>query len=93
LGFEKQNLNVPKENVVKAYQDIEELHKYCGFRVGTYIPFIIIAGTYYLRNKTNFWDMSREKNTIIVELKDHPYNKLYIEVENPEAAIELLNSK
>ena len=89
----KSKINVPKDAIVKAYQDQEELHKYCGFRVGTYIPFIIIAGTYYLKNKTNFWDMTREKNTIIVELKNHHYNKLYIEVKDPEAAIELLNSK
>ncbi len=82
---------VPKENVVKAYQDQEELHKFCGFRVGTYVPFVIIAGTYYLKGKKNFWDMTREKNTIIVALKNHYYNKLYIEVENPENCLSLLN--
>jgi Holliday junction resolvase len=37
--------------------------------------------------------MTREKNTIIVELKNHRYNKLYIEVEDPETAMELLNIK
>ncbi|WP_309640564.1 hypothetical protein [Flavobacterium sp.] len=89
----KSKINVPKGDIVKVYQDKNELHKFLGLRVGTYIPFIITAGTYYLRRKTNFWDVSREKNTIIVELQNHRYNKLYIEVKDPEAAITLLNSK
>lgn len=84
-------VKVPKSSVVKVYQDEAELHKFAGFRVGTYVPFIITAGTYYLGKKTNFWDMSCKKNTIIVELQNHRYNKLYVEVENPQAAIELLN--
>lgn len=87
----KSEIIVPKDNIVKAYQDQEELHKFCGFRVGTYVPFVIIAGTYFLKGKKNFWDMTREKNTIIVELKNQYYNKLYIEVENPENALSLLN--
>ncbi len=89
----RSKITVPKNDVVKAYQDQEELHKFCGFRVGTYVPFVIIAGTYYLKGKKNFWDMTREKNTIIVELKNHYYNKLYIEVENPENTMSLLNQK
>jgi hypothetical protein len=87
----KSKITVPKNDVIKAYQDQEELHKFCGFRVGTYVPFVIIAGTYFLKGKKNFWDMTREKNTIIVELKNHYYSKLYIEVENPENAMSLLN--
>lgn len=57
----KSKITVPKNDVVKAYQDQEELHKFCGFRVGTYVPFVIIAGTYFLKGKKNFWDMTREK--------------------------------
>lgn len=37
--------------------------------------------------------MTREKNTIIVELKNQYYNKLYIEVENPENTLSLLNQQ
>lgn len=98
LGFHKlwafrSSITVPKENIVKAYQDIEELHKWAGFRVGTYVPFVIIAGNYFVGNKRNFWDVMKEKNTIIVELKNNSYNKLYIQVENPEESLQLLNSK
>lgn len=87
----RSKITVPKNDVIKAYQDPEELHEFCGFRVGTYVPFVIIAGTYFLKGKKNFWDMTREKNTIIVALKNQYYHKLYIEVENPENALSILN--
>lgn len=89
----RDNIIVAKENIVRAYQDIEELHKSPGFRVGTFLPFVIIAGNYFKGKKKNFWDVMKEKDTIIVELKDHSYNKLYIQVKNPELALQLLNSK
>jgi len=97
-GFHKfwalrSDIVVPKENIVKAYQDTNELHKYPGFRVGTYLPFVIIAGDFFLRKKKNFWDVMKERDTIIVELKDHSYHKLYIQVKNPEEALHLLNTK
>ena len=97
-GFHKiwalqSSITVPKENVVKAYQDTQELNKWHGFRFGTYIPFVIIAGTYFLKNKQNFWDIVLKKNAIIVELKNHYFNKLYIQVENPSEMLHLLNTK
>lgn len=89
----QSKVNVPKSSVVNAYQDLKELNKFSGWRVGTHIPFVITAGIYYLKDKTNFWDMSRKKNTIIVKLENHQYDKLYVEVEDPQAAINLLNTK
>jgi hypothetical protein len=90
----KSNIKIPKENIVQAYQDQEELKSWSGWRIpGTYIPYLITAGTFYRKGNRNFWDVMNTKNTIIVELKDNFYNKLYIEVENPEETISLLNSK
>jgi hypothetical protein len=89
----QDKITIPKNDIINVYQDESELKKWKGFRVGTYIPFLITAGTFSWKGKRNFWDMAKEKNTIIVELKNHIYNKLYIEVENPTEAIELLLHK
>ena len=89
----KSKLIIEKENIVSAYQNKEELYNFKGFRVGTYIPFLITAGTFYWKGKRNFWDVMSYKNTIIVVLKNHIYDKLYIEVQNPEEALQLLNNK
>ncbi|MEC4005285.1 hypothetical protein OX283_011515 [Flavobacterium sp. SUN052] len=89
----KSSITVPKKNVIRAYQDQQELHKFPGFRLGTHIPFLITAGTYFLRGKQNFWDVMVEKNAVIVELQNHIFTKLYIQVKNPQETLQLLNSK
>jgi hypothetical protein len=89
----KSSVTVPKNNIVRAYQDREELKKFPGFRLGTHIPFVITAGTYFLGGKRNFWDVMVEKNAIIVELQNHIYHKLYIQVKNQQEALQILNSK
>lgn len=89
----ESKITIDKKNIVNAYQDSNELKNFKGFRFGTYIPFLITAGTYSWKGKRNFWDVMRHKNTIIVTLQNHTYNKLYIEVENPETSLQLLNSK
>jgi hypothetical protein len=89
----KSSITVPKLGIIRAYQDREELQKFPGFRVGTHIPFLITAGTYFLNEKRNFWDVMIKNNTIIVELQHHNFAKLYIEVTNPGEALQLLNSK
>ena len=86
----KSNLKISKENIVKVYQNIEELKGFKGIRFGTFIPFIITAGTYSWKGKRNFWDVCNKKNAIIVELEDSNYNKLIIEVENPIETINLI---
>ena len=87
----KSQLKIPNEHILNAYQNEAELSNWQRIRMpGTSIPFLIHAGTFYEINSTIFMDIVNKKNAIIVELKDEFYNKLMIEVENPEAAIALL---
>lgn len=84
---------INQNQIINAYQDKKELQKYKGWRLGTHIPYIITAGKFTRKGISNFWDVCKEKNTIIVALKNNKYNKLYIQVENPMEMISLLNSK
>lgn len=89
----KSKIIVSKENIIRAYQNENEFTFWKGFRMpGTEIPGIIAAGTFYKKGR-NFWDVNNIKNALVVELKDNYYKKLIIEVENPEAAIQVLNTK
>ena len=98
IGFHKiwalkHQLRVTKQDVISAYQNESELEKSKGFRFGTYIPNFITAGTFRkLDGTTNFWDVMNKKNTIIIELRNNFYHKLYLEVENPTETITLLTS-
>jgi hypothetical protein len=89
-------IKIDKQNVVKAYQNREMFSswKWIGWKIpGTSIPGIITAGTFHKKGEKNFWDVMNKDNAIIVELKDSIYNNLFIEVENPEETLNLLNSK
>lgn len=89
----KSKIIVPKKDIVSVIQDKEKIPFWKGIRMpGTEIPWLFAAGTFY-DNGRNFWDVYRKNNTIIVELKDHYYKKLYIEVKNPIESLQLLNTK
>jgi len=89
----KSKITVSKENIIKAYQNEKEFTFWKGIRApGTEIPWLIAAGTFYKKGR-NFWDVSNKKKAIVVELQDHCFKKLIIEVENPEAVIKILNEK
>ncbi|OUD34187.1 hypothetical protein [Flavobacterium sp. FPG59] len=88
----KSKLIIPRENVVKAYQDESEITFWKGLRMpGTEIPGLLAAGTFY-KNGRNFWDVSNKKNALIITLREHYYKKLIIEVQNPQLALQLLNN-
>ena len=92
LAF-KSELRIPNSHIVKAYCDENEINEWKGIRaLGTYIPSLIKAGTFYQDkdSATIFMDIANVKNAIIVDLKDEEYKKLIIEVSNPQDAITLL---
>jgi hypothetical protein len=91
----KHKITIPMENIqsVKHTPEMGKGWKNIRFGLrmpGTYIPFVIKAGTYYTCDKIAFWDVIHSKNCITVALKDSNYNELVIEVANPEEAIKML---
>ncbi len=88
----KSQLTIPTDHVINAHQDLEFLRNWWkGIRLlGTYVPSIITAGTFYNDGKKIFWDVSDAEKCIIIDLKDEWYNQLIIEVENPNEAINFL---
>lgn len=89
----KSEIIVPKKNIIKAYQNESEFTFWKGIRMpGTEIPGYIAAGTFYKKGR-NFWDVIHKKNAVIVELKEHVYKKLIVEVEHPQEVLQLLNNK
>jgi hypothetical protein len=52
--------------------------------VGTDVPGLFAAGTFYYHGELVFWDMHDPDKTIIVSLDHERYKKLIIEVADPE---------
>jgi len=87
----KSNLIIPRDHIVKAYRNADEVTGLSGIRAwGTSIPFLFLAGTIFTNEGVVFCDVFDKKNTVIVTLRYEYYNKLIIEVEHPDEAIYLL---
>ena len=59
---------------------------------GTSLPGVITAGTFYQHGKRVFWDVHDPEHTIVVELSDERYDELIVEVADPAAAVQRLQS-
>jgi hypothetical protein len=58
--------------------------------MGTNLPGVISAGTFYQHGKTVFWDVHHGEKAIILDLHDERYDELIVEVEDPSVAIRLI---
>ena len=89
----KSRIKILQSNILNVYQNNDEITFWKGIRApGTEVPGIIATGTFY-KNGRNFWSVMNKKNTIIIELKNERYKKLFIEVKNPIETIHLLKNK
>jgi len=88
----KNRLTIPVQHIAGAYMDEAEAGHIAGMRApGTSIPFVINAGTFYTHEGKVFMDVMDAKKAIIIQLHDEHYQKLIVEVEDPEAAVWFLN--
>jgi hypothetical protein len=90
----RSELRIPLAHLKGARRDAQAAHA-SGLRMpGTHVPGILKAGTFYLDgffdNKPSFIDVRHDENTIVVELEDEQYQRLIIEVADPDAAVGLL---
>jgi hypothetical protein len=66
---------------------------YHGIRMpGTNVPGVITAGTFYQDGKRVFWDVHNPEKTIVIDLHDERYNELVVEVNDPDAAVKLIQN-
>lgn len=88
----KSSLEIPLVHIAAVRSDPEIARGwYHGIRIpGTNVPGVITAGTFYQDGKRVFWDVHHPEKTIVIELHDEQYSQLIVEVEDPEAAVRLI---
>ncbi|HEX5435607.1 MAG TPA: hypothetical protein VFW98_00505 [Gemmatimonadaceae bacterium] len=91
----RSRLEIPLAHIRGVRADAEIARGWWhGLRMpGTEIPGIITAGTFYQAGERMFWDVHHPEQTIVIELAGEHYHELVIEVQDPAAAMELLNSR
>ena len=60
--------------------------------IGTDVPGLFAAGTFYYHGELVFWDVRHPASTVIVSLEHERYKKLIIEVSDVAATVERLRT-
>lgn len=50
------------------------------------------AGTFYQKGKWVFWDVSNRERVVVIDMVNERYNKMIIEVKDPEEVVNLISS-
>jgi hypothetical protein len=90
----KSSLDIPLEHITGVRMDPTVAKGWWhGLRFsGTNLPGVITAGTYYTRHEKAFWDVHNPDRAIVIELRDESYDRLVVEVDDPESAVALIGS-
>lgn len=68
-------------------------HWWHGFKlVGTDVPPVFTAGTFFYHRELVFWDVNDPAKTVIMSLEHEFYKKLIIEVADPQATVAMLKA-
>ena len=87
----KSQLTIPRAHILGARQDAAVVDRWWkGWRVGTHVPGLLTAGTFFFADQRIFWDVHRETHAVVVELQNEEYQQLIIEVTDPAAVVALL---
>jgi hypothetical protein len=90
----QSSLEIPLVHIAGVRADSEVARGwYHGIRMpGTNVPGVITAGTFYQDGKRIFWDVHNPEKTIVIDLHDGRYNELVVEVDDPDAAVRLIQN-
>ena len=85
----RSHLEIPLAHIKSARVDPDAARGWwVGLKlVGTNVPWLLNAGTFYQRDGIVFFDVHNPDNTIVVELDHETYKRLVIEVENPSEVV------
>jgi hypothetical protein len=89
----KSQLDIPMAHVRGAAVDPAIVHGPKGWRgPGSNVPGVITAGTFHQDGKRIFWDVHHGDNAVVIELQHDSFERLVVEVDDPYAAVALIES-
>jgi hypothetical protein len=85
----KSKMNIPLKNIVSVAPYKGEYNTcFKGIRApGINFPGCITAGTFYQKGQKIFWDVKDSNKSIMIELKDNSFNRIIVEVDDPDQSI------
>jgi|SRR5579871_1176981 len=88
----RSRLEIPLSHIKDVYADPDPaMGWFQGLKmIGTDVPSVFRAGTFYQQGDRIFWDVRHPEQAIVIELQEEWYGKLIVEVADPAGMIELL---
>jgi len=85
----RSRLEIPLAHITGVEANVDQVNQWWhGLKVmGTDVPGLFAAGTFYYHGELVFWDVRHPANTIIVSLNHERYRKLIVEVADPSAIV------
>jgi len=89
----KSRIEIPLAHIQGVEVNHDQVGKWWhGFKLmGTDMPGLFAAGTFYYHGDLVFWDVYDTTKTVIVSLEHERYKKLIVEVADPDATSTMLN--
>jgi hypothetical protein len=90
----RSRLEIPLAHITGAEYSPDEVGGWWhGWKLmGTDVPGVFAAGTFYYHGELVFWDVHDPARTVVVSLNHERYKKLIIEVDDPRAVVERLRA-
>ena len=89
----KSSLEIPLVHIAGVRADPEAARGwYHGIRMPGTCPESSRQEFSYQDGKRVFWDVHNPEKTIVIHLHDERYNELLVEVDNPDAAVKLIQN-
>lgn len=90
----RSRLQIPLAHITAIEANAEAVGRWWhGFKlIGTEVPGLLGAGTFYYHGEIVFWDVHNPANAVIVSLDHERYKKLIVEVADPAETIDHLQS-
>jgi len=88
-----KTIEIPLEHIEQATTE-EPLSTWLEIRApGTFLPGVIKAGTYYTKQGKEFWYVTKEKDYLTLELKDEPFKRIILTLEQNDIWVERINQQ
>lgn len=91
----KSTLEIPLEHVTGIHADPAVARGWWhGLKLmGSELPGVLLAGTFYQHGQKIFWDVHNPENTVVIDLRHESYGQLIVEVANPPVAVEQVQAQ
>lgn len=87
----KGSFKIPLKHVKKATTEIPQTSLGDIRAPGTHLPRVIRAGTYHAKRGKEFWYATGDGNYLTIELKNGPYERIILSIDENEYWAEKIN--